>query len=230
MKYNYNYSFLSRWMEANPKISARAILRAMGTNSNGSLDSWESMKTPLPTIALLRFCNAFSVPLSAFIVDNDTNKNDDNEYNKGFVMPDANDQYEPDGGYIANDAKRQIGTRALRDPLDVEVVKSVVPGLTHKKVTKVDKPQVNEPSHHADPNPSPAPQPVVPPSPAPSQSKEQDVSMTTLNKMLDIIAEQQKQIAEQQKYIAKLTNLLGENPAHTYGIAADEIHHTSDKQ
>ena len=71
MKYFYNYSFLNKWMEANSKITNREIMKAMGTTSNACLDSWIRMKSPLPTIAMLRFCNAFHIPLSAFIVDAD---------------------------------------------------------------------------------------------------------------------------------------------------------------
>lgn len=71
MKYFYNYSFLNKWMEANSKITNREIMKAMGTTSNACLDSWIRMKSPLPTIAMLRFCNAFHIPISAFIVDAD---------------------------------------------------------------------------------------------------------------------------------------------------------------
>ena len=131
MKYFYNYSFLDKWMEANRKITNREIMKAMGTTSNACLDSWIRMKSPLPTIALLRFCNAFHVPLSAFIVDADKDQQgSEGCCDEGYVCPGIDDQFEPDGGYIENDEKRKKGTRALRNPLDVERVESVVPGLT----------------------------------------------------------------------------------------------------
>ena len=71
MRYFYNYSFLNKWMEANGDITNKQIKKAIGTTSNACLDTWIRMKSPLPTNALLRFCNAFHVPLSAFIVNAD---------------------------------------------------------------------------------------------------------------------------------------------------------------
>ena len=130
MKYFYNYSFLDKWMEANSKITNREIMKAMGTTSNACLDSWIRMKSPLPTIAMLRFCNAFHVPISAFIVDADKDSQGEGCCEAGYVCPSIDDQFEPDGGYIDNDEKRKQGTRALRNPLDVERMESVVPGWT----------------------------------------------------------------------------------------------------
>ena len=125
MKYFYNYSFLDKWMEANSKITNREIMKAMGTTSNACLDSWIRMKSPLPTIAMLRFCNAFHVPLSAFIVDADKDQQGrEGCCEEGYVCPGIDDQFEPDGGYLDNEEKRKQGTRALRNPLDVERMKS----------------------------------------------------------------------------------------------------------
>lgn len=228
MKYFYNYSFLDKWMEANGKITNREIMKAMGTTSNACLDSWIRMKSPLPTIALLRFCNAFHVPLSAFIVDADKDQQGmEGCCGEGYVCPGVDDQFEPDGGYLDNDEKRKKGTRALRNPLDVERMESVVPGWTsvgnagnggangirlgrkeeHKEETAAapmnaaSPPQITEPVTNAEP----------------------DISLSTLNRMLDIIAEQQKQIGEQQKLINELTHRL-DSQKPGYGMVAEEIH------
>lgn len=224
MKYSYNYSFLSNWMQANRDITNKQVMRAMGTTSNTCLDNWERMRSPLPTIALLRFCNAFNVPLSAFIVDADANYNEDGDMcGKDYIRPNDNDKLEPDGGYIANDTRRQLGTRSLRDPLDVDRIKSVVPGLAvispprqRNNETKESVRTPTPPQDHA---------PVeVPPQPTTSTIKaEQGIGLSTLNRMLDIIAEQQKQIGEQQKLISELTHRLKMQQLG-YGIAAEEIH------
>lgn len=225
MKYFYNYSFLTNWMEANRDITNKQIMKAMGTTSNTGLDSWIRMKSPLPTIALLRFCNAFHVPLSAFIIDADDNGNCEVEH----VYPGVNDQFEPDGGYIDNDAKRQLGTRALRNPLDVDHIKSVVPGWTSDGIAgdggekETDKealrtaaastPAVEtETQMAADKEPMTA-----------ADKAEPDISMAMLNRMLDIIAEQQKQIGDQQKLIGELTRRL-ETQQPSYNMVAEEIH------
>lgn len=224
MKYFYNYSFLDKWMEANSKITNREIMKAMGTTSNACLDSWIRMKSPLPTIALLRFCNAFHVPLSAFIVDADKDSQGEGCCETGYVCPGIDDQFEPDGGYIDNDEKRKQGTRALRNPLDVERMKSVVPGWTSvgnagNGGAKEHKTREEENEAAAAPMNAAAPTPIA----EQVQSKEPDISLTTLNRMLDIIAEQQKQIGDQQKLINELTHRL-ESQQPSYGMVAEEIH------
>ena len=220
MRYFYNYSFLNKWMEANGNITNKQIMKAMGTTSNTCLDSWIRMKSPLPTIAMLRFCNAFHVPLSAFIVNADANpQGDDDCYEMEYVRPGVNDQFEPDGGYIGNEARRQNGTRALRDPLDVDRIKSVVPGwnsngIAGDVVAKGNRCGKKKESETA------APAPIAKPVP----NTDPDISMATLNRMLDIIAEQQKQIGDQQKLISELTHRL--NIQQTgFGMVAEDIHH-----
>ena len=244
MKYFYNYSFLDRWMEANRDITNKQVMRAMGTTSNTCLDSWVHMKSPLPTIALLRFCNAFHVPLSAFIVDADAQGEEDMEH----VCPGVDDQFEPDGGYIDNDEKRKLGTRALRNPLDVDRIKSVVPGWTSDGIAgnggapEYRHGRKEEHKEAAASAPMDEEETMLPASDKgeimlSAPGAEPDISMTTLNRMLDIIAEQQKQIGEQQKLISELTRRLetqqGEcNPQQTgydtqqggYGMVAEEIH------
>lgn len=223
MKYFYNYSFLNKWMEANSKITNKQIMKAMGTTSNACLDSWIRMKSPLPTIAMLRFCNAFHVPLSAFIVNADA----ENCENMEYVRPDANDQFEPDGGYIDNDERRKLGTRALRNPLDVERMKSVVPGWTSvgnagnggAKGARLGRKE----EHKGEAAAAPMNEATLTPIAEPATNAEPDISMTTLNRMLDIIAEQQKQIGDQQKLISELTHHL-ESQQPSYGMVAEEIH------
>ena len=224
MKYFYNYSFLDKWMEANSKITNREIMKAMGTTSNACLDSWIRMKSPLPTIAMLRFCNAFHVPLSAFIVDADKDSQEEGCCEAGYVCPGIDDQFEPDGGYLDNEEKRKQGTRALRNPLDVERMESVVPGWTSvgnagNGGAKEQKAREEKNEAAAAPMNETAPAPIA----EQVQSKEPDISLKTLNRMLDIIAEQQKQIGDQQKLINELTRRL-DSQQSSYGMVAEEIH------
>lgn len=229
MKYFYNYSFLDKWMEANRKITNKQIMKAMGTTSNACLDSWIRMKSPLPTIALLRFCNAFHVPLSAFIVDADA-QTGENDEGIEHVLPGIDDQFEPDGGYIDNDEKRKLGTRALRNPLDVERVKSVVPGWTSDGIAGDGgaKGRKQKEEYKREDTPAPmnetAPTPIAEPAP----DADPGISMATLNRMLDIIAEQQKQIGDQQKLINELTHRLNIQQ-NGLGMVAEDIHHRADE-
>lgn len=227
MKYFYNYSFLDKWMEANSKITNREIMKAMGTTSNACLDSWIRMKSPLPTIALLRFCNAFHVPLSAFIVDADKDSQGEGCCEAGYVCPGIDDQFEPDGGYLDNEEKRKQGTRALRNPLDVERMESVVPGWTSvgnagnggAKGVRLGRKEEHKEETAAAPMDAAAPTPIT----EPVTAAETDISLKTLNRMLDIIAEQQKQIGDQQKLINELTHRL-KSQQTGYGMVAEEIH------
>ena len=224
MKYFYNYSFLNKWMEANGKITNREIMKAMGTTSNACLDSWIRMKSPLPTIALLRFCNAFHVPLSAFIVDADNGKKESEGCCwEGYVCPGIDDQFEPDGGYIDNDEKRKKGTRALRNPLDVERMESVVPGWTSVGNTGNGGANGLKLGRKEETAAAPMNAAASPPIAEPVTTAEPDISLSTLNRMLDIIAEQQKQIGEQQKLINELTHRL-DSQQHGYSMVAEEIH------
>ena len=219
MRYFYNYSFLNKWMEANGDITNKQIMKAMGTTSNACLDTWIRMKSPLPTNALLRFCNAFHVPLSAFIVNADAKpQGDDDCYEMEYVRPGVNDQFEPDGGYIGNEVKRQNGTRALRDPLDVDRIKSVVPGWTSNEIAVDGVASVHRCGKKKE-SEAAAPAPIAKPVP----NADPGISMDTLNRMLDIIAEQQKQIGDQQKLINELTHRLNAQQGG-FGMVAEDIH------
>ena len=231
MKYFYNYSFLDKWMEANKDITNKQVMRAMGTTSNTCLDSWVRMKSPLPTIALLRFCNAFHVPLSAFIVDADKDLQEKGGCcEEGYVCPGIDDQFEPDGGYIDNDEKRKLGTRALRNPLDVERVKSVVPGWTSDGIAGNEGAKGHKQREERKGENAPAPMNETAPTPIaePVPNTEPDISMATLNRILDIIAEQQKQIGDQQKLISELTHRLNAQQGG-FGMVAEDIHHRADE-
>ena len=137
MKYEYNYSFLERWMQANQKVDGKRILQAIGSTSNQSLRLYLDRKCPMPIISILRFCNTFHVPISAFIVDKekylgyvDDSKGIETE---SEVIPLDSDAFEPVDGYIKNDDKRAHGSRSLRNPIDVTEQASIVPGIIFKK-------------------------------------------------------------------------------------------------
>lgn len=57
----------------------------------------------------------------------------------------------------------------------------------------------------------------------PAANEKPDISLKTLNRMLDIIAEQQKQIGDRQKLISELTHRL-ESQQPSYNMVAEEIH------
>lgn len=236
MKYEYNYSFLERWMQANEKVDGKQILQAIGSTSNQSLRLYLDRKCPMPVISILRFCNTFHVPISAFIVDKekylgyaDDPKGIETE---SEVIPLDSDAFEPVDGYIKNGEKRTHGSRSLRNPIDVTEQTSIVPGIIFKKNISC------EPSgcatitdHRADAEvvESKTPEENTPI----TDVTEADYNKNLVDRLLGIIDEQQKLMNDQRKEIAALTKQLLEVRGNgnamvrntMMGIAADDIHH-----
>ena len=180
MKYQYNFSFLNEWLEANPEIPKGDILQAIGSKANNRFKAWVRCEGPMPVISMLRLCNAFQIPLSAFFRDSDAGTD-------GAVvpgMPTPNDILEPAQGYADNMDDRQQGERSILNPLSVKVTPSVVPGVTTQPV-KVDDKQ--EPPATVE-NISDANLAAI--------IKLENEHMAQQRRLLDIIAEQQKQIAD----------------------------------
>ena len=112
--------------------------------------------------------------------------------------------------------------------MDVDRIKSIIPGLTtvkaHRQNVQTGGIHQSASANHAFINQS-------------LPENETDVSLSTLNKMLDIIAEQQKQmagqqtlIAEQQPEITTLTHRILSMTDARYGsgnvgMAADPLQH-----
>ena len=180
MKYQYNFSFLNEWLKANPEIPKGEILQAIGSKANNRFKAWVRCEGPMPVISMLRLCNAYQIPLSAFFRDADAGT--DGAVVPGMPMP--NDILEPVQGYADNMDDRQQGARSLLNPLNVKVTPSVVPGVTARP-TKVDDTQ--EPPAAVD-NISDANLAAI--------IKMEKEHMAQQRRLLDIIAEQQKQIAD----------------------------------
>ena len=180
MKYQYNFSFLNEWLKANPEIPKGEILQAIGSKANNRFKAWVRCEGPMPIISMLRLCNAYQIPLSAFFRDADAGT--DGAVVPGMPMPD--DILEPVQGYADNMDDRQQGERSILNPLSVKVTPSVVPGVTARPI-KADDTQ--EPPATVD-NISEANLAAI--------IKMEKEHMAQQRRLLDIIAEQQKQIAD----------------------------------
>ena len=91
--YSYNFGFLTQWFEANPHITRRQVLEALHINDYNTLRNWTEGKFSMPLQQILRFCNAFSVPLECFFFDHDVIAS------VNPPAPTANSMTEPAGGY-----------------------------------------------------------------------------------------------------------------------------------
>ena len=204
MQYQYNFSFLNEWLKANPEIPKGEILQAIGSKANNRFKAWVRCEGPMPVISMLRLCNAFQIPLSAFFRDADAGA--DGAVVPGMPMPD--DILEPAQGYAENTDDRQHGERSMLNPLSVKVTPSVVPGVTARPI-KVNDTQ--EPPATVD-NISDANLAAI--------IKMEKEHMAQQRRLLDIIAEQQKQIAD-------LTRMLNETKRYD-NMRLDEGYMVSD--
>ena len=180
MKYQYNFSFLNEWLKANPEIPKGEILQAIGSKANNRFKAWVRCEGPMPVISMLRLCNAFQIPLSAFFRDADAGM--DGAVVPGMPTPD--DILEPVQGYADNMDDRQQGERSILNPLSVKVTPSVVPGVAARPF-KVDNTQEQ-----------PATVDNISESNLAAIIKMENEHMAQHRRLLDIIAEQQKQIAD----------------------------------
>ena len=187
MKYQYNFSFLNEWLKANPEIPKGEILQAIGSKANNRFKAWVRCEGPMPVISMLRLCNAFQIPLSAFFRDADAGM--DGAVVPGLPTPD--DILEPVQGYADNMDDRQQGERSILNPLSVKVTPSVIPGVAAIPF-KVDDTQEQS-----------APVDNISDANLAAIIKLENEHMAQQRRLLDIIAVQQKQIAD-------LTRLLNE--------------------
>lgn len=180
MKYQYNFSFLNEWLKANPEIPKGEILQALGAKSNNRFKAWVRCEGPMPVLSMLRLCNAYQIPLSAFFRDADAGA--DGAVVPGMPMPD--DILEPAQGYASSTDERQHGERSMLNPMDVQIAPSVVPGVVAKTRETEDAQESATPSNKiSDANLA-------------AIVKLENEHMAQHRRLLDIIAEQQKQIAD----------------------------------
>lgn len=103
----YNYGFLADWMKANPSIKRNEILQSMEMVDYNTLRSWVDGVTMLPLTQLMKFCNRFNVPITAFFLDEKADET-------SIIAPiTPNSMIEPAGGWP--DSSRKAGIKVC-DP------------------------------------------------------------------------------------------------------------------
>ena len=94
-------------MQANPSIKRNEILQSMEMCDYNTLRNWVEGATMLPLTQLMKFCNRFNVPITAFFLDE---KADDTS----IIAPiTPNSMIEPAGGW--SDSSRKAGIKVC-DP------------------------------------------------------------------------------------------------------------------
>lgn len=232
MRYQYNFGFLRQWLAVNPQIQVKTIQAALGSKSNNSWKNWLNGEGTMPVISLLRLCNAFQIPLSAFF------RNADSNGEPAVVpgVPTIDDELEPKGGFDRAPSERLPGEKSLLDPLDVEVCATTIPGVTvrqdQKGNTVENEQEASDNKDVADTKNNDAAQPIN----LGNMNSENLKSLIKLqmqhavietrylenqNRLLDIIAAQQNQIANLTRQLNRYELLQTRD--HGRDMVSDEL-------
>ena len=114
----YNYSFLSDWMKANPHIKRMDLLNTLEMCDYGTLAKWLNGVTMMPLTQIMKFCNRYNVPITAFFYDELA---DDNSV---FSPLHIDAMIEPANGWP--DSNRKAGIKVC-DPRSTEHIVSNLP-------------------------------------------------------------------------------------------------------
>lgn len=109
----YNYGFLQDWLKANPKIKRYDVLAEMEMSYYRTLQNWMEGATMMPLTQMMKFCNRYNVPITAFFFD--ANADDDSIFTP--IPPGA--MIEPAGGWVENDRKTGIKTGDPRTDIHI---------------------------------------------------------------------------------------------------------------
>ena len=109
----YNYGFLQDWLKANPKIKRYDVLAEMEMSYYRTLQNWMEGATMMPLTQMMKFCNRYNVPITAFFFD--ANADDDSIFTP--IPPGA--MIEPAGGWVENDRRTGIKTGDPRTDIHI---------------------------------------------------------------------------------------------------------------
>ena len=125
----YNYGFLTDWMRANPSIKRNEILLSMEMSDYNTLRNWVDGVTMLPLTQLMKFCNRFNVPITAFFLDE---KADDTSI-MAPIAPDS--MIEPAGGWP--DSSRKAGIKVCDPRSNVHMITNMPDYIKERKTTDI---------------------------------------------------------------------------------------------
>jgi hypothetical protein len=123
----YNYGFLADWVKANPQILRKDLLESLGIYDYGTLGKWIDGITMMPLAQMMKFCNAWNVPITAFFFDEQADENDV----CAPITPES--QIEPNGGWP--DPNRKNGPKVC-DPRTTVHQNSKLPNYVRTAKTR----------------------------------------------------------------------------------------------
>ena len=122
----YNYGFLADWKKKNPNVPYKEILINLDMSDYGTLVKWFNGTTMMPLGQLMRFCNAYTVPITAFFLDE--------KAKQGDVIPPIfrTAQICPTGGWPSQERN---GIK-VRDPRTSDHQTSVLPSYVQRPMRR----------------------------------------------------------------------------------------------
>lgn len=131
----YNYGFLADWMQANPSIKRNEILQSMEMSDYNTLRNWVDGATMLPLTQLMKFCNRFNVPVTAFFLDEKA----DNTSNIAPITPGS--MIEPAGGWP--DSSRKAGIKVCDPRSNIHMITNMPDYIRTENLSDVCKQNTN---------------------------------------------------------------------------------------
>ena len=125
----YNYGFLTDWMKANPSIKRNEILQSMEMSDYNTLRNWVEGATMLPLTQLMKFCNRFNVPITAFFLDEKADET-------SIIVPiTPNSMIEPAGGWP--DSSRKAGIKVCDPRSNIHMITAMPEYIRTKRTNDV---------------------------------------------------------------------------------------------
>ena len=127
----YNYGFLADWMKANPSIKRNEILQSMEMIDYNTLRNWIDGTTMLPLTQLMKFCNRFNVPITAFFLDEKADET-------SIIAPiTPNSMIEPAGGWP--DSSRKAGIKVCDPRSNVHMITTMPEYIRTMETADIDE-------------------------------------------------------------------------------------------
>lgn len=98
----YNYGFLADWIKVNPEVKKYGILRELEMSDYRTLQNWMEGLTMMPLTQMMKFCNRYNVPITAFFFDENADED------SAFSPIHNGAQIEPSGGWKESDRRAGI--------------------------------------------------------------------------------------------------------------------------
>lgn len=195
----YNYGFLADWLKANPKIKRYTVLENLDMSDYRTFQNWVEGLTMMPITQMMKFCNRYNVPVTAFFFD----ENADGTSIYSAIHDDA--MTEPAGGWP--DSQRKVGIKVCDPRTKIHYVTNLPAYIKDPKTQCADKETAEDDDKAA-------------------REQEKETSKEERMRYLDIIEQQNKKLLQLLEEVntlrEKLSQAERDDKRRNYGFVAEE--------